>query len=138
MQLTHSMKAPGFNPRGYIKSEKNWSQAFAFKCNSYRYTWGRCIPSITSAPCPPTPSSQTGSRVGADTTPLCTTLFCVKTITASRVHVTNRVTPGSGVTTLIAGAMSSARDGGNSRVATVVANAAVYGDDFQWRGCCTS
>jgi hypothetical protein len=34
----------------------------------------------------------------------------------------------------IPGAMSSDRDGGNSRVATVVANAAVYGDDFQWRG----
>ena len=32
----------------------------------------------------------------------------------------------------IPGAMSSARDGGTSRIATVVANAAVYGDNFQW------
>jgi hypothetical protein len=36
MQLTHSLKAPGFNPCTY--KMKNRFQAFAFKCNLYRYS----------------------------------------------------------------------------------------------------
>jgi hypothetical protein len=36
MQLTHSLKAPGFNPRAY--KVKNRFQSFAFKFNLYRYT----------------------------------------------------------------------------------------------------
>jgi hypothetical protein len=36
IQLTHSLKAPGFNPRSY--EVKTRFQAFAFhKCNVYRY-----------------------------------------------------------------------------------------------------
>jgi hypothetical protein len=35
MQLTHSLKAPGFNPRAY--EVKNQFQASAFKFNLYRY-----------------------------------------------------------------------------------------------------
>ena len=35
MQLTHSLKAPGFNHRTY--RARNRFQAFAFKCNLYRY-----------------------------------------------------------------------------------------------------
>jgi hypothetical protein len=36
MQLTHSLKAPGFNPRAY--KVRNRFQAFTFKCNLHRYT----------------------------------------------------------------------------------------------------
>jgi hypothetical protein len=35
MQFTHSLKAPGFNPRAY--EVKKRFQAFAFKCSLYRY-----------------------------------------------------------------------------------------------------
>jgi hypothetical protein len=36
MQITHSLKAPGFNPEAH--QVKNCFQAFAFKSNLYRYT----------------------------------------------------------------------------------------------------
>jgi hypothetical protein len=38
MQLTHSLKTPGFNP--CTCQVRNRLQAFAFKCNLYRYIEG--------------------------------------------------------------------------------------------------
>jgi acetoin utilization deacetylase AcuC-like enzyme len=35
MQLTHSLKPPGFNR--WTHQVRNWFQAFAFKSNLYRY-----------------------------------------------------------------------------------------------------
>jgi hypothetical protein len=39
MQLTHSLKAPGFNPCA-CQVVENWFLAFAFKFTLYRYTMG--------------------------------------------------------------------------------------------------
>jgi hypothetical protein len=45
MQLTQSLKAPGFNPRSY--QVKPRFQAFAFKSNLFRYTKGQTSMCLT-------------------------------------------------------------------------------------------